>query len=191
VTAAPTITSLTPNTGSSVGGTAVSITGTDFVSGATVQFGGSAAPTVIVNSPTEILATAPVGTGVVDVTVTTPFGTSAPSSNAQFTYITSPVIIGVLPPSHFKGTQTKNQFLDQTDYINILTWRSPSQGNAPVIYKIYRDEQLQELIAEVSSQSRLRFEDHNRRKKKTYQYYIVSIDALGNVSLPATVKVKG
>jgi sugar lactone lactonase YvrE len=191
VTAAPTITSLTPNTGSSVGGMAVTITGTDFESGATVLFGENAAPTVIVNSSTEILATAPVGTGVVDVTVTTPFGTSAPSPNAQFTYITPSIVVGVFPPRHFKGTQIKNRFLDRTEYVNVLTWHSPHQGNAPVTYKIYRDERLQELIAEVSSQSQLRFEDHNRKKKRTYHYYIVSIDAHGNVSLPATVKVKG
>ena len=39
-TSSPTVTSVSPNSGSAAGGTAVTITGTNFVSGATVAFGG-------------------------------------------------------------------------------------------------------------------------------------------------------
>ena len=45
---APTITSITPNTGTANGGTPVTIAGTGFLAGATVSFGGTAATNVVV-----------------------------------------------------------------------------------------------------------------------------------------------
>ena len=44
----PTVTSVSPNNGSTAGGTAVTITGTNFAAGATVTFGGAAATNVVV-----------------------------------------------------------------------------------------------------------------------------------------------
>ena len=41
----PTVTSVSPNTGSTAGGTAVTITGTNFAAGATVTFGRQRQPT--------------------------------------------------------------------------------------------------------------------------------------------------
>ena len=56
-----------------VGGTAVTITGTNFAAGATVTFGGTAATSVVVVSGTQITATTPAGSaGAVTVTVTNP-----------------------------------------------------------------------------------------------------------------------
>src|SRR5207244_12028033 len=57
--AAPTVSSVTPNSGPVGGGTAVTIAGTNFVSGAAVTFGGTAATGVAVVSPTQITATTP------------------------------------------------------------------------------------------------------------------------------------
>ena len=57
--------------GSTAGGTAVTITGTNFVSGATVKFGSTAATNVVVVNSTTITATTPAGSaGAVTVTVT-------------------------------------------------------------------------------------------------------------------------
>jgi len=81
---APTVTAIAPSTGAA--GTPVTITGTGFTSGATVTFGGMAAAPVQVLSATEITATAPNGTGTVDVTVTTAAGTSAAGAADQFTF---------------------------------------------------------------------------------------------------------
>ena len=50
-------------------------------------------------SSTTITADSPAGTGVVDVTVTTPGGTSATSSADQFTYIGAPAVTGLSPTS--------------------------------------------------------------------------------------------
>ena len=60
---APTVTSVSPSSGTSAGGTTITITisGTNFVSGATVTVGGVAATSVSVVSATSITATTPAG----------------------------------------------------------------------------------------------------------------------------------
>jgi acid phosphatase len=68
---APTVSSISPNTGPTAGGTSVTITGTGFVSGATVSLGGAAATNVAVSNSTTITATTGAhSAGVVDVVVT-------------------------------------------------------------------------------------------------------------------------
>ena len=65
---APTVTSVTPNNGSTAGGNSVTITGTNFASGAMVTFGGNGATSVVVVSSTSITAKTPTGnSGVVTV----------------------------------------------------------------------------------------------------------------------------
>lgn len=183
---APVVTGIVPNSGPESGGTIVTITGSGFTNVISVFFGGNAA-TFVVDSPTQITAVAPPGVGVVDVIVTTAAGTSAITPADQFTYL--PLPQEILPPSRLRACQRKNEFATQTDIINILTWHPPSEGTVPIEYRIYRNGQLTQLIAVISAHERLRFEDHNRKKEKTYTYWVVSIDAFGNVSEPAIVKV--
>ncbi len=84
---APTVTAVSPTSGPTTGGTAVTITGTNFVSGATVDFGTVAATNVTVVSATSITATSPAAeTGTVDVTVSENGLTSGKVSADQFTY---------------------------------------------------------------------------------------------------------
>ena len=90
----PTVSAVSPASGSVSGGTAVTVTGTNFATGDTVAFGGSAATGVVVNSATSITANAPAGNaskvgGTVDVTVTGPGGTSPVSPADEFTYLVS------------------------------------------------------------------------------------------------------
>jgi endoglycosylceramidase len=88
--AVPTVTSLSPHSGGPVGGTSVTINGTNFVSGATVSFGGTAATGVTVVSSTKITATSPThSAGTVAVKVTDSGGTSSTSTADQFTYGTT------------------------------------------------------------------------------------------------------
>ncbi len=85
--AAPAVTSLSPTSGSTAGGTSVGITGTNFTSATAVTFGGVAAASFTVNSATSITATSPpLSAGVIDVQVTTPSGPSALGSSDHFTY---------------------------------------------------------------------------------------------------------
>ena len=84
----PTVTGLNPTSGPSAGGNSVVISGTNFVgvSGAAgVKFGGVNATSYIVNSTTQITAVAPEGTAgtTVNVTVTTPAGTSSVAGTAN------------------------------------------------------------------------------------------------------------
>ena len=89
-TSTPTVTGIRPSSGPVAGGTALVITGTGFTGATSVSFGQKAASNVSVKSDTQITATSPAGSGTVDVTVTTPSGTSATSSADQFTYIATP-----------------------------------------------------------------------------------------------------
>ena len=87
---AVTITSVTPNTGATIGGTSVTIVGTNFVpGGTTVKFGANAATGVVCASATSCTAISPAGAaGTVDVSLTDLNGTSAVTPADQFTYIT-------------------------------------------------------------------------------------------------------
>ncbi len=86
---APTVTSVSPNSGPNTAGTTVAISGTNFYGVGAVNFGASPA-TFTINSPTSITATAPAGTSTVDVTVANGAGTSATNANDQYTYVTGP-----------------------------------------------------------------------------------------------------
>jgi hypothetical protein len=95
-TVPPTVSSVSPNTGSTSGGTSVTITGSNFATGATVTFGGAAATNVVVVNSTTITATTPAGTaGAVTVTVTVS-GQSGSLTNG-FTYIVVPTVTSVSP----------------------------------------------------------------------------------------------
>jgi hypothetical protein len=86
---APTVTSITPNIGTTAGGTAVTIAGTGFVAGATVSLGGTAAANVIVVSSTSITANTPAhAAGAVSVVVTNSDAQAGTLTNG-YTYTTS------------------------------------------------------------------------------------------------------
>jgi hypothetical protein len=91
IVAAPTVTSVSPESGSSAGGNTVTITGTNFVDVTDVTFEGVAATGITVLSGTSITAVVPPGTaGPVSVVVTTPGGSNAP--NTLYTYAEPPSI---------------------------------------------------------------------------------------------------
>ena len=98
---APAVTAISPNTGPITGGTSVTITGTNFAGATSVTFGTTAAATVVLVNATTITATSPAGTAgaKVDVTVTTPVGTSPTSAADQFTYDSVPTVTAVNPNS--------------------------------------------------------------------------------------------
>jgi len=97
--AAPTISGVQPTSGSTGGGTVVTITGTNFQAGATVKFGSIAASSVSVDSATSIVATAPAqAAGPASITVTNPDGQSATANG--FTYVVPlPVVTTITPAS--------------------------------------------------------------------------------------------
>src|SRR5579883_652221 len=97
----PTVTSVSPAGGSTTGGTRVTVNGTNFVPGqTTVKFGIAASTSVTVTFSTVLVSDSPAqGAGTVDVTVTTPFGTSPVLAADQFTYsaTAAPTVNSVAP----------------------------------------------------------------------------------------------
>jgi len=97
--AAPTVSTVSPNTGPVAGGTSVTITGASFTGASTVAFGGT--PTgFTVNSDRSITATSPAAesTDTVDITVTNVGGRSARTSADRFTYTAlRPTVTGISP----------------------------------------------------------------------------------------------
>ncbi len=84
----PTVTGVSPNTGTAAGGDTVTISGTGFTTATGVYFGGVATTSFTVNSDGSITAVTPAGTaGTVDVTVSAAGGTSATGEADQFTYL--------------------------------------------------------------------------------------------------------
>ncbi len=84
---APSIKKVEPDTGSSSGGTSVAVTGDGFVGVTGVMFGSTPASSFTVSSKTGILAVSPAEpAGTVQLTVTTPNGTSATSKKDDFTF---------------------------------------------------------------------------------------------------------
>ena len=95
----PVVSSLSPTSGILAGGTAITITGTGFLSGATVDIGGSACTSVSVSSATSITCTTPShAAGAVTVSVTNT-DTQSGSLVSGFTYTAPPVVSSLSPTS--------------------------------------------------------------------------------------------
>ncbi len=105
--AMPTVTAISPTSGTAAGGNSVTITGTNFLGSATVSFGGTAATGVTVLSATELTAVSPAGNlGKARVTVTTAGGISPAVPADEFTYtaIQSSIIFPALANASLGGT---------------------------------------------------------------------------------------
>jgi len=90
---------ISPASGPAAGGTQVIITGSGFTDAKGVSFGSTAASSFTKDNETQITAVSPAGSGTVDVTVTTPNGTSAPVAEDKFTYIYAPTVSAISPAS--------------------------------------------------------------------------------------------
>ncbi len=95
--APPTLSGISPQSGPWTGGTTVTLTGTNLENASQVQFGAFNGG-ILSDSDTQITAMSPTGSGSVNVSVTTPYGTV---SNEQFTYIPPPppTLSGISPSS--------------------------------------------------------------------------------------------
>jgi IPT/TIG domain-containing protein/List-Bact-rpt repeat protein len=98
----PTVTGISPTHGPAAGGTVVTITGTNLTGATAVKFGTVAGTGLTQVSATEVKAASPACTAgeVVDVTVTTPDGTSPTGAADKFTCDTpagTPTVTGISP----------------------------------------------------------------------------------------------
>ncbi len=136
--ALPNVTGVSPSFGPASGGTPVTITGTGFNSVTSVHFG-SVSVTPTVESETTIRATAPAGTGVVDVTVTVPGGKSPRVPADRFSY--TPVVSGISPNTgpQVGGTEV---VITGTNFAGVSAVKF---GGSPA--KSFKDESGTEVIA--------------------------------------------
>jgi hypothetical protein len=119
------ISKVSPDTGPTTGGTAVTITGRGFVSPAQVDFAGVAATSVVVVNSTTITAHAPAGSaGTVDVVVTETSGSSTvnPADGFTYTVVQSPNTTGCHPSC----TNTVSTTLNRTQVTATASSANPS-----------------------------------------------------------------
>jgi hypothetical protein len=97
----PEVTSISPSSAPSNVFTQVVITGSGFTAVQAVSFDGTAASVFTVDSDTQITVTVPPGSpSTVDITVTTPGGTSATSADDEYTYDTPMPEVKSVDPAH-------------------------------------------------------------------------------------------
>ena len=97
----PQVTGVAPNSGSTLGGTSVVISGAGFTGAAAVAFGATAAANFNIDSDTQITATSPASTaGTVDISVTGATGTSSASGADRFSFaVPTPAVTAISPSS--------------------------------------------------------------------------------------------
>ncbi|MEI6574258.1 MAG: autotransporter domain-containing protein, partial [Alphaproteobacteria bacterium] len=112
---APTLTSISPSSGPTAGGTSVTLTGTNFTGATGVTIGGRSATSVVVVSSTTITAVTPSGSaGTASVVVTNTSGSN--SANSYFTYsnsdpTTDSNVIGIFAAQAALTQRASQQFI--------------------------------------------------------------------------------
>ncbi len=103
----PAVTHIEPKQGATGGGTLVTIYGSGLAKASAVNFASQASGRLQPISEDELKAVAPAGSNTVDVTVTTPGGTSAEVSTARYTYVTAssapPTVTQVKPNQGYEN----------------------------------------------------------------------------------------
>jgi len=102
----PTVLSVGPVAGPAIGGTSLTVTGTGFLSGASVSVGGVACTSVTVVLSTSITCTTGAGSAGAQDVVVTNTDTQAGTGAGVFTYVAAPTVTGVLPSSGPAGGGT-------------------------------------------------------------------------------------
>lgn len=96
--ATPTVTSVSPSAGSTLGNTLVTVTGTGFLSATAVTIGAACSSITVVSATTITCRTGARGAGAVSASVTNPAGVGTLASPA-YTYEAVPTITSIVPSS--------------------------------------------------------------------------------------------
>lgn len=137
----PAVLSVTPDEGPSGGGTRVTIVGERLAGATTIAFGSNVVTlTKPSKSQTKIKLVAPAATapGSVDVTVTTPEGTSEATPADRFTYTPSQPSVEKLSPSHGPAVAGKSISINGEDLAGATAVRFGSQS-VPFTVKSAKD----------------------------------------------------
>src|SRR5216684_4089922 len=167
--AGPTVTSLSPSSGSAAGGTQVTITGSGFTGVSQVAFSGVPASSFNFVSDSQVTAVAPAGTGTVDVSITAGGVTSPVNQPAdQFTYISPP------------GAPTALTATAGNASIS-LSWTAPaSNGGASITgYNVLRSTTSGAETALSSGVVGTAFTDSTVSNGTTYFYKVAAVNSVG------------
>jgi hypothetical protein len=149
---APKVSNLSPETGPLAGGTAVKITGADLTGASAVDFGTTPA-SFSVESEHKIDAVAPPGEeGTVDVTVTTPEGTSATVPADHFFYlpdVSGPIIAEVSPDEGAAEGGTKVKIIGA----RLQGATAVSFGEVSVPFEMTSPEQIHVVVPPVAART--------------------------------------
>ena len=159
----PVVGGLSPTSGLVAGGSWVYVLGSGFTGASGVSFGSVAADphSLAVYSDNELRVTGPAASaaGTVDVTVTTPGGTSATASADQFTYVTSASSGGGPPTITALGPTSGSTVGGYTGYYDVYLIGSGftgasavSFGSTPATYfSVFSDSSLYALVPSASA----------------------------------------
>ena len=122
----PTLASVSPTFGTTAGGTSVTLSGSDFVSGATVTFGGTSCTSVVFNSSTSITCITPARSqGTSNIVLTNP-STLTSTLSGGFTYISVPT--GVSNSTSCSGSNATVSFSASNGGGAITSWEYSYDG---------------------------------------------------------------
>jgi uncharacterized repeat protein (TIGR02059 family) len=131
--AVPTVSSVSASSGTSAGGTSITITGTNFLAGATVTVGGVSCTNVTVVSATSITCNTPAGSAGAQNIVVTNTDAQAATLSSGFTYITpptAPATPAVVASSDSGSSNSDNITSDNTPTISV---GSVTNGNTVTV----------------------------------------------------------
>ena len=130
-TTPPVVSAVSSSSGSVSGGTAITITGTGFASGATVTIGGSSCTSVVVVSSTSITCTTPAGTTGAKNVVVTNSDTQASTLTGGFTYL--PAAPGTPDVDTGSDTGSSNSDNITSDNTPAVSVGSATDGNTVTV----------------------------------------------------------
>lgn len=90
------------------------------------------------------------------------------------------------PPRNLTGQVINNRFLLQADRIHHIQWEA-SQDSTVIQYQVFRNGML---LAIISSNSPLMYDDHNRSKSKTDVYMVNDQNSNGDESSFVTISLR-
>jgi IPT/TIG domain len=133
---APAVTTVSPSSGPSNGGTIVQITGANFQNGATVMFGTKAAQSVVVNGTNQILAITPAAVATeqqslpADIIIRNPDGQSV-TATGGFTYTAAPLSISAISPGSGSNDGGTIVSISGSGFTSALAGASVTFGGVP------------------------------------------------------------
>jgi hypothetical protein len=181
--APPRVTGVTPISGLTTGGQSVTVEGSNFTGATGVSFGGVAANSFTINSDSQITVVTPAhAAGTVDVTVTSPSGSSAASSADQFQYVAPN---GTAPPTVATGASATLNANQTSAALSVLgasqygagtltyTWATVGTPPAPVAFNINGNNSARNVTATFTLAG-------------TYNFQVTITDPAGNTATSTT-----